>query len=534
MKNHIVYLARFIVETATPMAIGSGERGSSIDRLIARDTNGLPYIPGTSLAGVIRHEMDPEGNSLKIGDVFGFQGASALGEAEEGGQGSRIIFSPGMLLAEEGQRVHEGLEKIDFEQGFYSYFQKLPERDHVRITHRGAADVQGHGKYDEELVHKGTRFVFEIELAGTAADTNLWQTILSLLHQPFFRIGAGTRKGFGKLDVISCHTKIYDLKAKPQLLAYLAKSSSLNGDYTDWIFFGEAAADTGRFIRYEVDLQPESFFHFGAGFGDEDVDMKPKTERFFDWSSGKATLVEEHILIPATSVKGALSHRVAFHYNRITGKHLSRAAQTIRDGLPEFDVKEAVEHYFKNLLEGQIPTIAEDEKWSHLEECIQAVQLDTVLEHSDWENFLRQLPNTEKSTAADTILPVGENNGAVQQLFGFAKEEKGKEAGARGKVIFSDVYAKKNPAEEKIFSHVMIDRYTGGALDGALYQEKAASANDLKLDIFVDHTAFDEKEVEEAFDSALQDLVNGRLQLGGNTTKGHGAFSGSFKKIINS
>ena len=36
--------------------------------------------------------------------------------------------------------------------------------------------------------------------------------------------------------------------------------------------------------------------------------------------------------------------------------------------------------------------------------------------------------------------------------------------------------------------------------------------------------------VTEAFESALHDLVSGRLALGGMTTKGNGVFIGKFKK----
>ena len=35
--------------------------------------------------------------------------------------------------------------------------------------------------------------------------------------------------------------------------------------------------------------------------------------------------------------------------------------------------------------------------------------------------------------------------------------------------------------------------------------------------------------IKDAFESTLSDLVSGNLQLGGNTTKGHGAFTGNFQ-----
>ncbi len=44
-------LARLIIETVTPLAVSSGEKGLYTDSLVARDVNDLPYIPGTAVAG---------------------------------------------------------------------------------------------------------------------------------------------------------------------------------------------------------------------------------------------------------------------------------------------------------------------------------------------------------------------------------------------------------------------------------------------------------------------------------------------------
>ena len=49
------FLARFVIEAETPLAVGSGEKDILTDALVATDVNGLPYIPGTAIAGVLRH-----------------------------------------------------------------------------------------------------------------------------------------------------------------------------------------------------------------------------------------------------------------------------------------------------------------------------------------------------------------------------------------------------------------------------------------------------------------------------------------------
>ncbi|MDE7189099.1 MAG: hypothetical protein K2N96_03030, partial [Muribaculaceae bacterium] len=75
----------------------------------------------------------------------------------------------------------------------------------------------------------------------------------------------------------------------------------------------------GEWISYRLSLTPELFFLFGSGFGDEEADMTPVKAKKVVWNNGKGELKENLVLIPATSVKGALSHRVACHWNRVNG-----------------------------------------------------------------------------------------------------------------------------------------------------------------------------------------------------------------------
>ena len=53
-------------------------------------------------------------------------------------------------------------------------------------------------------------------------------------------------------------------------------------------------------------------FSFGSGFGDDEADMTPMKAQKVVWEKGIGTLKDNLVLIPATSVKGALAHRVAY------------------------------------------------------------------------------------------------------------------------------------------------------------------------------------------------------------------------------
>ena len=78
-NNRYVHLARVVVEADTPIAIGTGREDIVTDAPVVRDVNGLPYIPATSLTGVIRHALGIGKEDKNV--VFGYHD-------KNGGQGS--------------------------------------------------------------------------------------------------------------------------------------------------------------------------------------------------------------------------------------------------------------------------------------------------------------------------------------------------------------------------------------------------------------------------------------------------------------
>lgn len=509
------YIARIIIEAETPLSVGSGEKGLVTDRLVAKDANGLPYIPGTSLAGVLRSSLDDK----KLADaLFGFGG--------ENGEGSRVLLSSAHLVGEDGKMVMEGLKDFNGQAGYYSYFSRLPERDHVRMTDKGSADTAHHGKYDEELVHKGARFVFSLELIAEDKDSENWKLLLDKLGSPLFRIGAGTRKGFGKIKIVSDQSfyQEFDLTVKEQLNQYLKLSSSLNESTQGWerILLSQSSEQIG-WEKFSLKLQPKDFFLFGAGFGDDDADNKPKTERYIEWSSGKPKLTEqEFLLIPGTSVKGIISHRVAYHYNRAKDVVIQKVGSvSLTTALDENHLNEELAGQF-NLDNIDWPSI--DERWLELERQIDNLQLEDL---KAWKAIEDNI-NDEIAEPRANQAPVGENNLAVRELFGFAKDsdDSRNSDGLRGRVIIDDIYLPYDKRQEKVFNHTKIDRFTGGTIDGALFQEKAVRyQNPVTIDIWVDKKAFEEDaDVKKAFEDTLNDIKSGNLQLGGNSGKGHGVF----------
>ncbi len=447
------YCATILIETVSPLKIGTGETGLTVDELIVLDASGLPMIPGTSICGVLRHGLlDAERFSPdKLDDLFGFQKNSE-------GKGSRLIISEARMVGAEGE-VMDGLYLIDLKQDFYKRISILPDRDHCRINHQGVADRENRGKFDSQVMCKGARFVFSLELIGTSEDASCWREIINLLSSPLFRLGGGTRKGFGEIAIKETSEKIYDLANSNDLAQYIARSSRLSLPKDCGQNHGATDSQDETIITYTLNLQPDDFFLFSSGHGDEEVDSIAKREPVIIWKKGKPQFSEERVLIPATSVKGAISHRTAFHYNRLK------------------------------------------------------------------EIYAEDLDDLSQVTA--------ENNEAVRLLFGFSKDSKDSSRGRRGQVLISDVFLEH--CGEKVMNHVAIDRFTGGAREGALFDEKVCyqTGNTEKITFTLQLNAKacrDNPEAQQAFEAALKDISTGMLPLGGKTTKGLGAFSGTLKR----
>jgi CRISPR/Cas system CSM-associated protein Csm3 (group 7 of RAMP superfamily) len=295
------FLARIIIEAQTPLFIGSGEKDILTDALVSKDANGMPYIPGTSIAGVIRHSLEenPDNNRL-----FGSQD-------KNNSFGSRIIFTEARMIGEDG-KVLDGILSIP-ETSFYDKYLHLPVRQHVRISHKGASEKGG--KFDQEAFYKGTRFCFEIEIvADDLVEQEKFNMILNRLMDDSIRFGGKSRSGFGQVKIVSCQTRTLDLDKKEDLQAYLGKSSSLDSNFK-WEDH-EITTHNGEFKEYILTLKPVDFFLFGSGYGDDEAVMTSARESIVIWEDGIASFAERY-LIPGSSIKGAIAHRTAYNYNKL-------------------------------------------------------------------------------------------------------------------------------------------------------------------------------------------------------------------------
>jgi len=178
-----------IIELLTPAIIGSGESESS-DMDVIKDKRGIPYIPATSFAGILRHKFKKSFPSDKtLEEFWGPEGDSDCNRQ------SSIIFSD--------------LEPIDK--------PVVVVRDGVKIDNKKGISKE-HAKFDYEVIERSSKFKvsFEINLDGNYANLgrSVASTIVKLLKDGEIRIGARTNSGFGRIELKEANFYEFDFSKK--------------------------------------------------------------------------------------------------------------------------------------------------------------------------------------------------------------------------------------------------------------------------------------------------------------------------------
>ena len=434
LNDSLYYYAEVTIEAVSPLVLASGKDGNFFDVELVRDANGLPAIPGTTIAGILRHAVQKEKGETVAKQIFGSMDSKA-------DRNSSALETSWAYVHDSKNCAHkffyprEEIEKDSILNELYIKDNPDFKRDHVRLSDKGTAFEAG--KFDRYFVPTGTRFSFALGL-WAKEESKDWDGILRILRSPLFRIGAAGRDGYGNIKVVGIkipHQKYFDL-SKEEDVASLRHCDTLY-DFSQYKDDAEKIELSLRFpLGFRIGGGSKSFLPKGGRL----ADMLPYSERVIQWTDGKACFAEKpKIAIPASSIKGALRHRAAFHLARM------------------------------------------NKKW-------------------DWQ---------EK-----------EDDDGLSELFGSAANEKdAMSKGMAGKIWFTDLYMEQ--AKTYQLSRNSIDRFTGGTLNGALFQEEnACTEHVFKTSIYVDKDFDKASLVYKAFSWAVEDLQSGRLALGGGS--GHG------------
>jgi CRISPR/Cas system CMR subunit Cmr4 (Cas7 group RAMP superfamily) len=333
-SKSIYHMAMVTLQAETAHGIHSGGSDQVQDVVLLRDVNGLPAIPGTSLAGVLRHLFQARHGRDDTDRVFGFAG-------QQDSHSSAIQV--GWAFAHDSQNAPaEGIrEDVGTDPVLCELAKPHPIiRQRVRLDARGTAEDTG--KFDVSLVPAGTRYstLLGFWSDGTQADERAWQSVLELLYSQDFRLGHGTRSGAGAFSVQAMHGQSWDLKTPEGKNGFVDRPRT-RVDARKLPPADSEVSDSG--LQVTLKLQSEAGWRIGGGdlaigFGDESPDMLPQTEWRLEWKNDQASIGQRLGLLPASAVKGALLHRFAFHFRCLQGQWVDASgpespheAQAVKD-----------------------------------------------------------------------------------------------------------------------------------------------------------------------------------------------------------
>ena len=270
-------LFRGTLQLDSPLVIGSGteteKRRNEADIQILKDKQERPFIPGTSLAGVLRDWLaaqNPEYADLLFGFVA--RTVSALDEVQ-----SALAISDVILEDTE-----------------------VTVRDGVSIDTYTGTGIKGH-KFDYEALERGAKGKFSMVLTIREYQEKMipeLDRVICLLADRLYsglRIGALTTKGFGQVSVPDVTVSYYDFRVKKSVMNWLLKQPSpkqykgtklVEDTAASFVLDGEFSLRTSLLIRNQ---------NVEEKVGDSRLNAAPMKSR-------------DAYLLPGTSLKGVLRH----------------------------------------------------------------------------------------------------------------------------------------------------------------------------------------------------------------------------------
>lgn len=329
-------LARVTLEAVSAHGIHSGQGDATHDVLLVRDANGLPALPGSTLAGVLRHAYRERYGSEAAKNLFGHLGFNAH---------PSWLHVTWALVHDSHNRPMEGLQTNAGDDPLLAFLQdsKPLVRQRVCLEHTGAA--RDKGKFDVTLIPAGVRYTSFIGYwcDGSEASYQEWQRLIGMLGGQALHVGHGTRCGNGLFRVSELAQARWDLRTPEGRKAYVGRPRSRRDRHT----LQAVAARPEDTLHVTLNLQSESAWRIGGGERSlkphyKEPDLLPQHELRVSWHKGTnkdtdadtARIEHQQHLLPGSAVKGALRHRVAYHYRCLTGEYAGSGASPRTDDCP--------------------------------------------------------------------------------------------------------------------------------------------------------------------------------------------------------
>jgi len=464
-------------------AVHVGGEGATLsqDMPLARDGRDRLFIPGTSLAGPMRSWWEARFGERSAREIFGYTARDA-GKARKAGEpegASRITVLDVPLDARDAD---------------------VETRDHVTIdAATGAAADKG--KYDREVVPAGAsgtvRLRFEIGSGraspdgATDAEVQLdrFAALVNALTRGEIQIGGAKTRGLGRVRLQVDRAESFSPTAHGGMLALLRARTdpAKRGDSFDWETRAARADGSGRrIVRLSVRWTSElPVFSLGPSPASA-ADMAPLISGQGDGS----------LMLPGSSIKGVLRAQAARIANTVAGE-AGRDLVAALFGAPGKPKQK------KNDGEDAGPTKDRGPRPGLGAVSVADCPIGPTIARRDWSALDAGGDESDRVSRATAALD------AATTLKGWR---------------FAD--------------HVAIDRWTGGASDGALYtvlEPGSGQSGSFEISLDLDRLGFDEIGPDDRrragnaavvlFLLTLRDLVLGRVTFGFGANRGNGSLT---------
>jgi CRISPR/Cas system CSM-associated protein Csm3 (group 7 of RAMP superfamily) len=215
-----VVTARLIAQTA--VHIGSGEGNDLTDALMRRDSKGVPFIPGTAIAGALRSLLTRLAPKLNAG---------LCAMLEEGRRKKTCNCGVCHLFgdvnpSDEDKAISEASKLFVFNARHIGVLPLPLIRDGVGIDRMtGAAARTGAVKFDMEVLPAGAAFELRMELRDSGLkDEQLLAAGLAEWEAGRLWLGGRVARGFGAFKLSDIQFKTWDLDDSKDLLAFLKEN----------------------------------------------------------------------------------------------------------------------------------------------------------------------------------------------------------------------------------------------------------------------------------------------------------------------
>jgi CRISPR/Cas system CSM-associated protein Csm3 (group 7 of RAMP superfamily) len=488
---------RGVITCRSAVHVGGWNPSAVADLAVARDGLGLPFVPGTSIAGALRGYLHGTTRFRDhLDDLFGHIEAKT-----QNGSPSWVRVDDAHLVAAGGALVAVGASGTE-----------PVVRDGVGIDRRTVSAAAGI-LYGREVLPAGTRFAFRL-VTDTPANgpttrypggwdalvADATAAVVDGLRSGRVPLGAARTRGLGRVTLDDAETRVVDLSRREGLVGWLR-----GGTWRPPAAPTEAASGDGM-LAITIAWRPVSPVLVKDSLEGTVVDALPLTEVNADGTV--------RLLLPGSSVKGVLR------------AHAERIVRTLRrqDAPTGFAEALADPPSGVDVLFGMAPTGREDNVRRPAEAGLRGALAvaDCYSEGSvtatQWNAVLAAHPEPTASRGP------GEKREE--------RAETNKHRGDRRSALREELEEMNGSFVLGVSDHVAIDRWTGGAADHRLFSvldPAAGTAWDpIRLTLDVGRlTRASTRPGSSALALpllllVLRDLTDGWLSLGYGGTRGRG------------